>query len=157
MTNNLFFDAILISKIFKNLENNKNIKISRSEDLLHPSGLDLKHEKKIVERMIAEYDHAHYLNKEKCETFINNKQNYHNIIYQKMKEIKMKDIYKYENFKNQLGSLYNPLSEELPSPYQDLLDTIISEDDDSTKYNNLLLFKDFAMAPAAVSPFILYV
>ena len=100
----------------------------------------LKHEKKIVERMIAEYDHAHYLNKEKCETFINNKQNYHNIIYQKMKEIKMKDIYKYENFKNQLGSLYNPLSEELPSPYQDLLDTIISEDDDSTKYNNLLLF-----------------
>ncbi len=57
-----------------------------------------------------------------------------------MKEIKMKDIYKYENFKNQLGSLYNPLSEELPSPYQDLLDTIISEDDDSTKYNNLLLF-----------------
>ena len=48
LTNNLFFDAILISKIFKNLENNKNIKISRSEDLLHPSGLDLKHEKKNI-------------------------------------------------------------------------------------------------------------
>ena len=48
LTNNLLFDAILVSKIFKNLESNKNIKINRSEDLLYQSSLNLKHETKKI-------------------------------------------------------------------------------------------------------------
>ena len=100
----------------------------------------LKHEQKIIDRMISEYDHAHYLNKEKKEEFINEKHKYHSMLYQKLKELKIKDHYKYENYKNQLGALYNPLSEIVPSPFQNILDNILSENDDSSRYEYILRF-----------------
>lgn len=102
----------------------------------------LKHEKKMVDRMIAEYDHAHYLNKEKKEEFITEKQKYHSILYQKIKELKLKDNHKYENYKNQLGAFYNPLSETIPSPFQDMYDSILSENDDATRYDYILRFSN---------------
>ena len=92
--------------------------------------------------MIAEYDHAHYLNKEKKEEFITEKQKYHSILYQKIKELKLKDNHKYENYKNQLGAFYNPLSETIPSPFQDMYDSILSENDDATRYDYILRFSN---------------
>ena len=54
-TNNLFFDAILISNIFKNLEKNNGIKIIRSEDTFYPTNLNLKYKKKSIISTILKF------------------------------------------------------------------------------------------------------
>jgi len=107
---------------------------------------------KLLSDMIGEFDEKYKLTSEQLKTSITEEYNYHLDVFAALLKLESTELLKYNNARYKMGLNVGERTPMEISPHQDLLDTMLQENDYLTKQQNIIRFVNKFTRPSMEAP-----